>query len=126
VAFLASQRTNRRQYLVAGLLGGLAGEFSGVASLLLSLWFGCRSQGQSCNTAQGDIGLIFTAPMGAMLGCVFAMWWTYATLKRSPSNPWASVFRYSGQERFKNCAFAIATPFALWVLVTVVVARLMA
>jgi hypothetical protein len=41
VAFGASPNARRLQYLIAGLVGGVAGEACGTASLFLSLWFSC-------------------------------------------------------------------------------------
>jgi hypothetical protein len=123
VAFVIS---SRKQYLVSGFLGGLAGEFCGVGSLFLSFWFSCRGQGQSCNTAQGDMGLMITAPVGSLLGCLLALCWNWATLRIPSESPWASVSRYSGASRVKNWTYAIAIPIAFWVLTTLFLARLMA
>ena len=79
LVMVAAER-HRWQYLIVGVLGSVAGEFCGVASLFLSLWFSCLGQGQACNTAQGDMGLIITLPVGSLLGCLFALFWTWRTL----------------------------------------------
>ncbi len=63
----------RWHYAIAGLLGGGSGGFSGVASLFLSFWLGCQGQVQDCNTAQGDMGLLVTFPVGSLLGCLVAL-----------------------------------------------------
>jgi len=122
----AAERHHRLQYLIVGVLGSVAGEFCGVASLFLSLWFSCLGRGQACNTAQGDMGLIITLPVGSLLGCLFALFWTRATLRIASDSPWAWVSRYSGASRFKNWSFTIGVPVAFWVLTTIFFARLMA
>ena len=119
--------TKRRwQFLVAGLLGGVAGEFCGVGSLFLSLWLFCLGQGQSCNTAQGDMGLMITVPVGSFLGSLLALCWTWATLRIPPQSPWSSVCCYSGPSRIQNWTYAIAIQIAFWVLASWVFARFMA
>jgi hypothetical protein len=126
VVFSAAAKPNRLQYLIAGLLGGIAGEFCGTSALFLSLWYGCLGQGQSCNTAQGDMGLIVTIPVGSLLGCLLAMSWTLATLRFPPTSLWASVICYTGPNRLGNWTCSIATPAAFCILTTLVLARLMA
>ena len=122
----AAAKATRFQYLVAGLLGGIVGEFCGTSALFLSMWYGCLGQGQSCNTAQGDMGLIVTIPAGSLLGCVLAMLWILATQRFPPTSPWASVSRYTGPSRFGNWTCFIATPAAFCILTTLTLARLMA
>ena len=123
---MATAERHRLQYLIVGVLGSIAGEFCGVASLFLGLWFSCLGQGQACNTAQGDMGLIITLPAGSLLGCLFALFWTGTTLRIASDSPWAWVSRYSGVSRAKNWGYAIGVPVAFWVLVTILLARLMA
>jgi hypothetical protein len=103
--------TRRWHYAIAGLLGGVAGGFSGAASLFLSFWFACRGQVQGCNTAQGDMGLLITFPLGSFLGCLVALLCTRL---------------YSGPRPFRNWAYAIASQFAFWATVIILSARLMA
>ncbi len=126
VVFSIAAKPHRLQYLIAGLLGGIAGEFCGTSALFLSLWYGCLGQGQSCNTAQGDMGLLVTIPIGSLLGCLLAMWWISATLSFLPTSPWASVSRYTGPSRVGNWTCTLAVPAIFFVLTTVVLARLMA
>jgi len=90
-----------KQYALAGLLGGVAGEFCGTGSLFLSLWISCRNQAQ-CNTAQGDMGLIVTVPLGSFIGCLLALFWTWLTLRIQEGSVWASVSRYTGPSRVQN------------------------
>jgi|HubBroStandDraft_5_1064220.scaffolds.fasta_scaffold217805_2 hypothetical protein len=125
-AFAIAPTKRRWQYFVPGLLGGVAGEFCGVGSLFLSLWFSCLGKGPSCNTAQGDMGLMITVPTGAFLGSLLALFWTWATLRIPPESPWSSVWCYSGPSRILNWTYAIAIQIAFWVLVTWSFARLMA
>jgi hypothetical protein len=125
-AFAIAPTKRRWQYVVAGLLGGVAGEFCGVGSLFLSLWFFCLGKGQSCNTAQGDMGLIITVPVGAFFGSLLALGWTWAALRISPESPWSSVWCYSGPSRIQNWIYAVAIQIAFWVLATWFCARLMA
>jgi hypothetical protein len=103
--------TRRWHYAVAGLLGGVVGGFSGAASLFLSFWFACRGQVQGCNTAQGDMGLLITFPLGALLGCLVAL---------------LCMRLYSGPHSFRNWAYAIASQLAFWAGMIIVFARLMA
>ena len=103
--------TRRWQYAVAGLLGGVAGGFSGAASLFLSLWFSCRGQVQGCNTAQGDMGLLVTFPLGSFIGCLVAL---------------LCMRLYSGPRPLQNWAFAVASQIAFWVTMIILFARLMA
>jgi hypothetical protein len=126
VVSATAAKSHRLPYLIAGLAGGIAGEFCGTSALFLSLWYGCLGQGQSCNTAQGDMGLIVTIPVGSLLGCLVAMGWTSATLRFPPTSPWASVSCYTGPSRVGNWACTIATPAVFSILTTVVLARLMA
>jgi hypothetical protein len=125
-AFAIAPTKHRWQYVAAGLSGGVAGEFCGIGSLFLSLWFYCLGKGQSCNTAQGDMGLIITVPIGAFFGGLLALGWTWATLRILPKRPWSSVWSYSGPSRIQNWLCVIAIQIAFWVLVTWFFARLMA
>ena len=110
--FVASVvKTRRMQYVVAGLLGGVTGGFCGAASLFLSLWFACRGQVQGCNTAQGDMGLLITFPLGSLAGCLVAL---------------LSLRLYSGPSLFRNWAYAIASQVAFWAATIMLFARLMA
>jgi hypothetical protein len=124
--FAIAPKRRRWQYVVAGLLGGVAGEFCGVGSLFLSLWLDCRGQGPSCNTAQGDMGLIITVPVGSLVGSLLALCWTWVTLRIPSESPWSSVCCYSGPSRIQNWTYAIAVQIAFWVLATWLFARLMA
>jgi hypothetical protein len=42
--FSAAAKPHRLPYLIAGLLGGIAGECCGTSALFLSLWYGCLLQ----------------------------------------------------------------------------------
>jgi hypothetical protein len=118
--------TRRWQYAIAGLLGGVAGGFCGATSLFLSFWFACRGQVQGCNTAQGDMGLLVTFPLGSFVSCLVALAWTRLTLRIPAESPWSSVSRYSGSSRFRNWAYAIASQLAFWAATIILFARLMA
>lgn len=109
VAFAAKNR--RWHYAIAGLLGGVVGGFSGAASLFLSLWFGCRGQVQGCNTAQGDMGLLVTFPVGSLLGCLVAL---------------LCMRIYSGPRPFRTWAYAIVSQLIFWATMITLFARLMA
>jgi hypothetical protein len=121
---MAIAERDRLQYLIVGLLGGIAGESCGVASLFLSLYFSCLGQ-QNCNTAQGDMGLLITLPVGSILGCLFTLFWTWATLNIASDSPWAWISHYSGAKPVKNWTYVIGVPIALLVLATIFFARLM-
>jgi len=109
VSFAVS--TRRWQYLIAGLLGGVAGGFCGAASLFLSFWFACQGHVQGCNTAPGDMGLLVTFPLGSLFGCVVGL---------------LSMRLYSGPQLFRNWALSIASQLAFWATMTILFARLMA
>jgi hypothetical protein len=116
---------HKKQYALAGLLGGVAGEFCGTSSLFLSLWLYCRKQAQ-CNTAQGDMGLIVTVPLGSFIGCLLALSWTWLTLGIQEGSVWSSVSRYNGPSRIQNLTCAIALQVVFWMSITWVLALLMA
>jgi len=118
--------TRRLQYAIAGLLGGVAGGFCGATSLFLSFWFGCQGQVQSCNTAQGDMGLLVTFPAGSLAGCLIALAWTRLTLGIPTKSPWSSVFCCGGASHLRNWAYAIVTQLAFWAATIILLARLMA
>ena len=103
--------SRRCHYAIAGLLGGVVGGFCGAASLFLSLWFSCLGQIQGCNTAQGDMGLLITFPLGSFLGCPVAL---------------LCIRLYSGPSHFRNWAYAIGSQVAFWSVMVLVFARLMA
>jgi hypothetical protein len=114
------------QYAIAGLLGGVTGGFCGATSLFLSFWFACRGHVQSCNTAQGDMGLLVTFPLGSFAGCLVALAWTGLTLRIPEKTPWSSVCSYSGPSPLINWAYAIASQLAFWPTMIILFARLMA
>jgi hypothetical protein len=118
--------THRWLYAIAGLLGGVAGGFCGAASLFLSFSFACRDQVQGCNSAQGDMGLLFTFPLGSFVGCLLALAWTKLTLGIPEQSPWSSVCRYSGPSSLRNWAYAIASQLAIWTAMILLFALLMA
>lgn len=101
----------RWHYVVAGLLGGVGGGFCGAAALFLSLWFSCRDQVQSCNTAQGDMGLLVTFPLGSLAGCLVALLCMQLCSSSHPLRTWA---------------YWISSQLAIWAASTILFARLMA
>jgi hypothetical protein len=102
--------TRRWHYVISGLLGGIAGGFCGAASLFLSFWFACRGHIQGCNTAQGDMGLLVTFPLGSLLGCLVGL---------------LSMRLYLGPRPFRNWALSIVSQLAFWATMTILFARLM-
>ena len=117
-AFAVGSPTRRLQYLIAGFAGGLAGETCGVTSLFLSMWFECRAY-PVCNTAQGDMGLIVTVPVGTLIGCVFSIWWVrfmqiHFRAARSETNA------------RPKWSYIVSIAVAVWLVVTVIAARLLA
>jgi hypothetical protein len=85
--FAIAPAKRRWQCVATVLLGGIAGEFCGVGFLFLSLWLSCLGKGQSCNTAQGDMGLMITVPAGTFCGSLLALGWTWLTCRIPPENP---------------------------------------
>jgi hypothetical protein len=119
-------KPRRWHYVFAGLLGGVAGEFSAVHSLFLSLAAWCSHQGRPCNSAQGDLALLFFVPIGSCCGSLLAGAWTHLTLKIPKESVWSSVFVYAGPGKLCNWCSAIAVPLAFYVCVIYMLARLMA
>lgn len=103
--------TRRWHYAISGLLGGVAGGFFGAASLFLSLVFACGGKVEGCNTAQGDMGLLVTFPLGSLVGCLVGL---------------MCMRLYSGPRPFRNWAYSIASQIVFWAILTVLFARLMA
>jgi hypothetical protein len=103
-------------YVIIGLLGGLAGEFVAVSSLVIGEWWICYTQHQLCNDGQGGIVLVFTIPALSLMGGTVALIWTRISLRIPAERPWASVFRYSGPSRLINWSFAIAIQLIFWTL----------
>jgi hypothetical protein len=124
--FLSASTPRRWYYASAGLLGGLAGEFCGAGSLFLSLFLSCRGEPKPCNSAQGDMGLLITLPLGSFLGSLIALGWTWTSLRIPHHSVWASVFSYSGPNRIRNWIYAFGVQMTFWVFMTWLLARLMA
>jgi hypothetical protein len=104
--------TGRRwEHAIAGLLGGVGGGFCGAAALFLSLWLSCRDVPTGCNTAQGDMGLLVTFPVGSIAGCLIAL---------------LCMNRISSSSRFKNWVYWIGSQIAIWATTTILFAQLMA
>ncbi|HEY2469779.1 MAG TPA: hypothetical protein VGI45_18310 [Terracidiphilus sp.] len=114
------------QRILAGLAGGIAGEFCAVCSLFLSLSMWCSHQPQPCNDAQGDVAFIYLLPIGACCGSVLALFWTWLTLKISDDTAWASVFIYSGPSRIRNLCCVFVVPLAFYFAVIWFLSNLMA
>lgn len=125
-AFALAPQGRRWHYAFAIVGGGFAGEFCGVGCVFLSIWLFCGGHGQPCTTDQGDMGLISTAPVGAFLGTLFAIVWTWATHRVPSKSLWCSVGRYSGSSWLLHWVCVIVTPVAFWVLVTWLAARMVA
>ena len=119
-------RIYRWHYILAGLLGGLGGEFCAVSSVFLSLSMWCSHHPQPCNDAQGGIVLIFLLPIGVIGGSLFACWWTRLTIKIPEKSVWTSIFIYSGPSRVLNWCCAMTVPVAICVLIIWMLALLMA
>lgn len=115
---------NKFPYLLAGLLGGIAGEFCATSSMFLGDWWSCRSDPRFCYDGQADMGLIYTIPALSLLGSIAALIWTSFTLRVRPDLPWASVFRYTGSRRFLNLACAVAPQLLFWPLLALATFRL--
>jgi hypothetical protein len=121
-AFSIASRPRRFRYLVAGILGAIAGESCGVFSLFLSLWLYCRAR-PNCNTAQGDMGLLVTLPIGTLAGCILSLVWTRAirgALERS------SESERSALSSLRKWIYTAAIPVGFWLFATLLAARLMA
>ena len=86
IALASAPGSNRRRYLIAGLIGGIVGEFCAVYSLFFSLLLFCRAH-PSCNTAQGDMGLIYLIPLGTSVGTLLTSGFTWVTFKIARSIP---------------------------------------
>jgi hypothetical protein len=116
LGFSLSPIRHRRNYVIAGLLGGVAGEFCSVHWFFFSLWSWCRNQPQPCSDPRGDVALLYLIPIGACCGSLVALVWTWLTLKIPEGNAWSSVFVYSGRSRVRNWSCAIIRQLSLWSL----------
>jgi len=118
-AIACSSRIHRRYYSLSGILGGVAGEFCAVNSLFIGRWLWCRGQ-NPCNTAQGDIALIYLLPLGTCSGCLLASCFTAMTLRVIQLSPSDRLFRRV------TWTCSIAVQFAMFVSATWFFANLMA
>lgn len=110
-AIASSSPNYRRDYFIAGLSGGVAGEICSTSSLFLSMWLWCRGQ-ESCNTAQGDIALIYLIPLGTAIGSLLASAFTWMTLRIIELSPTNHLFRrsaWAGSILFQLTLFISAT-----------------
>lgn len=123
----SAPRGHRAHFVIAGLLGGIVGEFCAVHSLFFSIYLWCRSfLPEPCNSAQGDMGLIYLLPIGSIIGSMLGLFWMWLTLKIPEESAWTSVFIYAGPSRIRNWCCAIAVPLGFCVLITCLLARMMA
>jgi hypothetical protein len=113
----------RFRYVTAGILGAIAGESCGVTSLFLSFWFYCRAR-PSCNTAQGDMGLLITLPLGTLAGLALSLFWTWAIRRVLDPSTESEQSAVSSGLRKWTCVAVI--PVGFWLLATFVAALLMA
>jgi hypothetical protein len=72
------------------------------------------------------MGLMITLPLGSFLGSLIAMGWTWTTLRIPNHNVWASVFSYAGASRIQNLIYAFGLQMMFWLLMTWLLALLMA
>jgi hypothetical protein len=126
VAVFFAPKPRRWHYVMACFLGGIAGEFCAVTSLFLSLWIYCRQLSQPCNTAQGDVALLYLVPIGSIAGCLLAVWWTRVTLRIPEGSVLASLRRYSGPNRLLNWVYAFGISLLFWSTMTWFLASIMA
>jgi hypothetical protein len=122
-AFAIASHGNRLRYLIGGFLGGFAGECCGVTSLFLSSWFSCRTN-PSCNTAQGDMGLILSVPAGSLLGCILGICWVW--LMQPTSLEQSQPVEVAARSRVTVWTTAVGVPVVLWFWVTILLAWIMA
>ncbi|HKD59871.1 MAG TPA: hypothetical protein VKB47_05400 [Terracidiphilus sp.] len=116
LGFSLAPPVQRRNYVIAGLLGGIAGEFCSVHWFFLSLWSWCRNQPQPCSDPRGDVALIYLIPLGACCGSLLALIWTWLTLKIPERSAWSAVCVYSGPSRVRNWSCAIVRQLSFWPL----------
>ena len=93
-AIAGCSRMQRRSYWIAGMLGGLIGEFCAANALFLSFSLRCRHQ-ISCNTAQGELALIFLIPLGTCSGGFLASFLTWLTLRITEISPSNVIFGHA-------------------------------
>ena len=91
-AIASSSPNYRRTYFITGICGGVAGEICATNSLFFSLWLWCRGQ-NPCNTAQGDMDLMFLIPLGTCTGSLLASGCTWITLRIIDLSPSSRLFR---------------------------------
>jgi hypothetical protein len=100
----------------------VAGEACGITSVFLSFWFECRAY-PACNTAQGDLGLIITVPLGSFLGSVLALWWIYFIRRKAFTQVPSEKHNFHGLRKW---IYAVAMPAAFWLVATTLLARFVA
>jgi hypothetical protein len=101
---------------VLGTLGGLVGTGAaiGVYYPAESKWCSDMfAQGSYCS-GQGVLVLGITVPLCAVVASSISMLWTWYSIRIPPNAPWASVFSYSGRNRARNVACAVAIQAVYW------------
>lgn len=115
-----NQKLHFWKKLLLGIAGGFIAEIVAIAvySPAEARW--CRemaARGSYCD-GQGVLILIFTVPLGAILGSFISLLWTWCSLRIPASSPWASVFTYSGKNRALHLGLALAIQIAYWSIFT--------
>jgi hypothetical protein len=108
-----------------GILGGFAGEITGVAVFPSANSNWCRdmsAQGSHCD-GQGGLVLIFTVPLCAIIGSCASILWTWISVTIPAKKPWASIFNYGGGNRAMNVVFAVAVQALYWAIFALAIYR---
>ena len=117
IATISAPGGRKLKYFIAGLFGGVGGEFCAVHSTFLSIWIWCQSQ-HPCNDAQGGIILIFLIPVETFVGSLLATAFMWLTLRVSGAGSSTS------QRTVWTCS--ILVQLTVLVLATWLLAHLMA
>jgi len=103
----AERQARALSLILISILGGFAGSLSSIISIYsTSKWEGYLHP-HSIQDGQSPMVIVFTLPICTLTGSILALCWA-RIIRRVPTDRlWASIFRYSGENRIGNCALAI-------------------
>lgn len=116
VSIAGKEEALKIPYWRLSLIGGICGECTAVCSLFFATEWSCFKGQQLCHDGQTGMVLILTVPLFSVLGSVFALLWTWITLRVPAERLYASILTYSGPRRILNRIIGLAVVFGIWML----------